>query len=101
MHWCDVSDHARVRLRNVRQLCDLTQVRHAEFHNSNVVLPLQFQKHKRQPKMIIKVAFGFMHAKTRRKNVSDRFLGGRLTSGTSDGDQRPRPYTANPARQLL
>ena len=57
VHRRDVGHHPNFRLRNFRQRANLSRMRHPHLDHRQVVLRFQFQKHHRQPEMIVEVAF--------------------------------------------
>ena len=79
VHRRDVGHHSYVRVRQLGQRCDLAGMRHAELDDRDLVLRLQFQQLQWQAEMIVKIAFRLHHAEPRGENVSDSFLGRRLS----------------------
>ena len=52
-----VGHHSNFGLRDLRQRANFPRVRHPHLDHRQVVLRFQFQKHQRQPEMIVEVAF--------------------------------------------
>ena len=76
-------------------------MRHAHLDDSQIVLRLDFEQHQGKSEMIVEVAFGFQHAKSRRKHMGDGFFGRRFSRRSGDPDQRLPPQAPNCARQRL
>ena len=95
----DVGNDADIRAGEAGERFDFTGVVHADFPDANLIDAFGRENGQGKTDMVVQVAFGFVHRKTRAGDRSGKVFGARFSIATREANHAGGKFVAIPVRQ--